>query len=64
MPDWIPPTILLTYTGIAALMVFAAVFSETAERRTAAYKVLLILLPSGLLIVSAEFAMTHFTPGT
>ena len=63
MPDWVPTTILLAYTGIVALVVFAAVFSETADRRTAAYKVLLVLLPSGVLIVGAQFAMTHLTSG-
>jgi hypothetical protein len=37
---------VLTYAAIVILLALAAVFSETDQRRTAAYKVLLVLLPS------------------
>lgn len=63
MPHWVPTTVLLTYTSIVALISLTAVFGETVARRTAAYKVLLILLPTGVLFVGAQFAAAHIMRG-
>lgn len=64
MPDWVLTTMLLSYTGVVVLLALAAVFSETTERRHAAYKVLLVMLPSGVLIIAAQLAMSTFTSAT
>ena len=63
MPDWVLTTIVLAYAGIVILLALAAVFSETTDRRTAAYKVLLVMLPSGVFVLAVQLAMNHFTLG-
>ncbi|MEU5549031.1 hypothetical protein ABZ738_04610 [Micromonospora sp. NPDC047793] len=64
MPDWVFPTILLSYTGLVVLLALAGVFSETEARRTAAFQVLRVMLPWGVLTVAAQAVATHFTTST
>jgi hypothetical protein len=64
MPEWIPSAIILAYAGIVILLTLAAVFSETTDRRDAAYKVLILLLPWGLLAAVLPVLMQHFGIGT
>lgn len=64
MPDWVPTTIILAYTGIVILLALAGAFSETAMRRDAAYKVLRVMLPWGLLTVAAQVAVNQLGSST
>jgi hypothetical protein len=63
MPTWVPPTLTLAYAGIVILMTLTAVFSETEDRRNAAYRVLLVLLPTGVAGVAAHQLISHYTAG-
>lgn len=64
MPVGVPNTIILAYTGIVILLALAGAFSETAMRRDAAYKVLRVMLPWGLLTVATQVAVNHFDSST
>jgi hypothetical protein len=63
MPEWVPTTIVLAHAGIVILLALAAVFSETGTRRTAAYKVLRVMLPWCLIIAVASALMQYFGLG-
>ena len=63
MPYWVPTTIILAYTGIVLLLALAGAFSETVARRDAAYKVLRVMLPWGLVTAAAHIAVNQFGPG-
>ena len=62
MADWVPTTIILAYTAMVILLALCGVFSETEQRREAAYKVLRVMLPWGLVTVAAHTAATYLIP--
>ena len=61
MPSWVLTTVLLSYTGVVILLALAGVFSETESRRSAAYQVLRVMLPWGLVTVAAHSAVTYLS---
>ncbi|MFJ8691074.1 hypothetical protein [Micromonospora wenchangensis] len=63
MPEWVPVTLVLTYVGMVVLMALSSVFSETAPRRDAAYKVLRVLLPWGAVSVATHAIVTYAITG-
>jgi hypothetical protein len=60
--NWLPATIIPAYAGLVILMALAAVFSETPERREAAYKVLRAVLPWGVDAILIEVAVAYYGP--
>jgi hypothetical protein len=63
VPSWILPSLLIAYVSAALIFAFAAAFSHEAERRSAAYDVLRLMLPWILLVAAAEVWTGHRIAG-
>jgi hypothetical protein len=61
MSGWVPTAVLLAYSSVVMLLALAGAFSETEQRRGAAFRVLQALLPWGLVAALAHAAINCLT---
>ncbi|MET3426921.1 hypothetical protein BJ973_006133 [Actinoplanes tereljensis] len=60
MPSWVLPAVVLGYTSILLLLVLASAFSYAASRRDAAYRVLRVLLPWGIVAMLVDLKLREY----
>lgn len=63
-PSWVPITMILAYVGVIILLALTAVFSETATRRDAAYRMVRSLLPWGIVGLGIQIILDYFGGGS
>lgn len=62
MPSWILPSLIVAYGAILTLLILASAFSYEEERRDAAFRVLRIMLPWGIVALLIDMKLHEHDP--